>query len=222
MIDERRESLVEMTATEQIVNICRVVKDELNELHGMLRNYGNIESSEISKLYSRIREMKNKGEALVVLTLEYLVRGSEIALYASNYINMIRLLDRVIQEIDAVAYRLYLAHENKIMLNKDVLDTFIKLIELEKAEIEGVEKALSRIRLSPKNVLEAINEVFTIEEEIDSIYRKSLFEIYSSYSGYITALLIFKDIFEHLEDISDVIKGVGEEIRYLALARTPV
>ncbi|MEM4718372.1 MAG: DUF47 family protein, partial [Desulfurococcaceae archaeon] len=80
---------------------------------------------------------------------------------------------------------------------------------------------LLKIRLSPKVVLEVVNNVFSIEEEIDGIYRKSLFEIYSRYSGYITALLIFKDIFEHLEDISDFIKSAGEEIRYLALSRAP-
>ncbi|MEM4751188.1 MAG: DUF47 family protein, partial [Desulfurococcaceae archaeon] len=65
-----------------------------------------------------------------------------------------------------------------------------------------------------------VNVVFKIEEEIDTMFRKSLFDIYTRYSGYITALLILKDIFEHLEDISDFLKNVGEEIRYLALARS--
>lgn len=221
MIEERRESLVEMTAIEQVVNMCRIVRDEINELYLMMRNYNNVESAELSKHYDKVRGIKNKGEELVVLTLEYLVRSSEVAYYSSSYINIVKILDRVLQQIDAVAYRVYLAHENKIILYKDVLDTFIRIIDLEKKEIEKLEEALLKIRLSPKVVLEVVNNVFSIEEDIDNIYRKSLFEIYSRYSGYITALLIFKDIFEHLEDISDFIKSAGEEIRYLALSRAP-
>lgn len=221
MIEERRESLVEMTAIEQVVNMCRIVRDEINELYLMMRNYNNVESAELSKHYDKVRGIKNRGEELVVLTLEYLVRSSEVAYYSSSYINIVKILDRVLQQIDAVAYRVYLAHENKIIIYKDVLDTFIRIIDLEKKEIEKLEEALLKIRLSPKVVLEVVNNVFSIEEDIDNIYRKSLFEIYSRYSGYITALLIFKDIFEHLEDISDFIKSAGEEIRYLALSRAP-
>ncbi|MEM4718212.1 MAG: hypothetical protein QXE81_05585 [Desulfurococcaceae archaeon] len=136
MIEERRESIVEMTAIEQVVNMCRIVKDEINELYLMLRNYNNVESVELSKHYDKVRGIKNKGEDLVVLTLEYLVRSSEVTFYSSNYINIVKILDRVLQQIDAVAYRVYLAHENKIILYKDVLDIFIKIIDLEKNEIE--------------------------------------------------------------------------------------
>ncbi|MEM0059237.1 MAG: DUF47 family protein, partial [Desulfurococcaceae archaeon] len=114
----------------------------------------------------------------------------------------------------------YLAHENKVLLDKDVLDTFINIIEIEKKQVQDLEDAFMKIRLSPKAVLGIISSVFETEENIDTIYRKSLFEIYARYSGYITALLILKDIFEHLEEISDFLKNVGEEVRYLAIARS--
>lgn len=221
MMEERRESLVEMTAVEYIVNMCRIVKDEMSELTSMLKAYqeGRL-TGELGKIYERVRNIKNKGEELIVLIMEYLVKSSEIVFYSSSYINMIRSLDRVIQQIDGVAYRVFLAHENKVLLDKDVLDTFIKVIESEKKQIQELENAVMRIRLSPKAVLENVSNIFEIEEEIDTIYRKSLFEIYARYSGYITALLILKDIFEHLEEISDFLKNIGEEIRYLAIARS--
>ncbi|MEM1773431.1 MAG: DUF47 family protein [Desulfurococcaceae archaeon] len=221
MMEERRESLVEMTAAEYIVNMCRIVRDEVNELATMLKAYqeGKL-TGELGKIYERVRNIKNKGEELVVLVMEYLVKSSEVVFYSSSYINMIRTLDRVLQQIDGVAYRVFLAHENKLLLDKDVLDPFIKVIELEKKQIQELENAIMRIRLSPKAVLENVNNIFEVEEEIDTIYRKSLFEIYARYSGYITALLILKDIFEHLEETSDFLKNIGEEIRYLAMARS--
>jgi len=221
MIEEKRESLVEMTAIEHIVNMCRIVRDEMSELNLMLKVYQEGKGGgDLGKIYEKVRNIKNKGEELVVLIMEYLIKSSEVVFYSSSFINIIRTLDRVLQQIDGVAYRVYLAHENKVLLDKDVLDTFINIIEIEKKQVQDLEDAFMKIRLSPKAVLGIISSVFETEENIDTIYRKSLFEIYARYSGYITALLILKDIFEHLEEISDFLKNVGEEVRYLAIARS--
>ncbi|MEM0246197.1 MAG: DUF47 domain-containing protein [Desulfurococcaceae archaeon] len=220
MFEERGESLVEMTAVEQLINMCRIVRDELEILGNMLKNYNEQSEASMEKIYEKVRSVKNRGEDAVMLVMEYLVKSSEVMLYSSSYINMIRGLDKIVQQIDGVAYRILLAHESKVLLDKGVLETFMKMIELERQQLGAIENAVSRIRLSPKKVMEEVNVVFKIEEEIDTMFRKSLFDIYTRYSGYITALLILKDIFEHLEDISDFLKNVGEEIRYLALARS--
>lgn len=222
MFEERRESLVEMTAIEQLTNMCRIVRDELDLLDVMLKNYRENTEVPIEKVYEKIRATKNRGEDMVILIMEYLTRSSEIVMYSSSYMNMVKILDKVVQQIDAVAYRLLLACESKILLDENVLETFMKMVDLEKSQLNSIENALAKIRLSPKKVLEELNTVFKIEEEIDLMFRKSLFDVYARYSGYITALLILKDIFEHLEDISDFLKNIGEEIRYLALARSAV
>jgi len=217
-MSEESGALVEMTAIEEIINICRIVGDELGGLAEMLRRYHS-EGVELGKLYERVREIKNKGEENYIRVMQYLVKSSEVALYVPIYINIVRNLDKIIQQVDAVAYRIYLARENNIVIDKNVVDTFLGIISLESKQVQGIEEALSKIRLSPKVVLDKLETVFSVEEEIDSIYRKSLFEVYAKYSGYITALLILRDIFEHLEEISDFLKNTGEELRYLALAR---
>lgn len=219
-MSEESSALVEITAIEEIVNITRIIHDELVELVEMMKKYSE-ENSDIGKLYERIRNIKNKGEENYLRVMQYLVKSSEIALYVPIYINIVRHLDRIIQQVDAVAYRMYLARENKVIIEKGVLETFIKLVELEKTQLESVEEALSKLKVSSKIVLEKLERVFNVEEEIDTIFRKSLFEVYGKYAGYIPALLLLKDIFEHLEEISDLLKNVGEEIRYLALSRKP-
>ncbi|MCC6054643.1 MAG: DUF47 family protein [Thermosphaera sp.] len=217
-MSEESGALVEMTAIEEIINICRIVEDELSSLAEMLRRYHS-EGVELGKLYERVREIKNKGEENYIRVMQYLVKSSEVALYVPIYINIVRNLDKIIQQVDAVAYRIYLARKNNIVIDKNIVDTFLGIISLESKQVQGIEEALSKIRLSPKVVLDKLETVFSVEEEIDSIYRKSLFEVYAKYSDYITALLILRDIFEHLEEISDFLKNTGEELRYLALAR---
>jgi uncharacterized protein Yka (UPF0111/DUF47 family) len=217
-MSEEGSSLVELTAVEEITNMCRLTKDELDELVKMFKLYSD-EKSDLRKLYERVRNLKNQGEELYLRTMQYLVKSIEIAMFISTYINIVKGLDRAIQDIDAVAYRVYLARESNVIFDKGVIDTFIKVLEIEMRQIDKLEEALSKIKLSPKVVLEKLGEVFVAEEEVDTIYRKSMFEIYTRYSGYIPALLILKDIFERLEDISDYFKSVAEELRFLALAR---
>jgi uncharacterized protein Yka (UPF0111/DUF47 family) len=217
-MSEEGGSLVELTAVEEIINMCRLTKDELDELVKMFKLYSD-EKSDLRKVYERVRNLKNQGEELYLRTMQYLVKSVEIAMFISTYINIVKGLDRAIQDIDAVAYRVYLARESNVIFDKGVIDTFIKVLEIEMRQIDKLEEALSKIKLSPKVVLEKLGEVFVAEEEVDTIYRKSMFEIYTRYFGYVPALLILKDIFERLEDISDYFKSVAEELRFLALAR---
>lgn len=222
MIEERKSSLVELTTLEQIVNMCRILQDEIRTLADMLAIYSGSHDVDLFKLYERARSIKNKGEDLKVLLLEYLVRSSEIVMYSANYANIVKTLDRAIQQLDGAAYRVLLAKENKIILSEETIEVFRKILELEKQQVHYLEDSVTKLTVSPKTSLEALNAVFKIEEEIDLMFRKELISIYNRYSGYITALLILKDILEHIEEVSDFIKTAGEEVRYLALVRLAI
>ncbi|MEM1802945.1 MAG: DUF47 family protein, partial [Desulfurococcaceae archaeon] len=130
--------------------------------------------------------------------------------------------DRAIQQLDGAAYRVLLAKENKIILSDETIEILKKLLELEKKQVQHLENSATKLTVSPKSSLEELNSVFKLEEEIDVMFRKELIDIYNRYSGYITALLILKDIIEHIEDSSDLIKTAGEEVRYLALVRLAI
>lgn len=222
MVEAGKGSLVELTTLEQITNMCRIIQDEISAIKDMLAEYNSIREEELSKLYERVRSTKNRGEELKVLLLEYLVRSAEIAMYSSNYVNIIKSLDKAIQQLDGAAYRILLARENKVILRDETTSVFQKILDLEKRQIQHLENSVSRLSISPKTSLEELNMVFKIEEEIDMMFRKELVDIYNKYSGYITALLVLKDVLEHIEDSSDFIKTAGEEVRYLALVRLAV
>lgn len=219
--EETRGSLVELTMIEQIANLCRVTRDELDALKDMLSIYDKqMEALDMKRNYERVRSIKTRGEELKILTMEYFVKSRELVMHASSYGHTVQILDKIIQTIDGTAYRILLSYENNIKIDKDIMETFINIIELEKKQLNILENSISRLRLAPKKVFEELKEVFDIEETIDTVFRKSLLDIYTKYPGYIPAILLLKDIFEHLEDISDSLKNVGEELRYLALVKT--
>lgn len=219
MMEESRSSLVELTTLEQIVNMCRIIRDEVDVLKEMLVGYNTLARAELSKLYERIRSIKNKGEELKVLILEYLVRSSEVVMYSANYVNLVKALDRAIQQLDGAAYRILLAKENNVLLSQDTIEAFVEILELEKQQIQRLENSASRLNVSPKAAVEDLEGVFKVEEDIDLMFRKELVNIYNKYSGYLTALLILKDVLEHIEEASDLIKIAGEEVRYLVLVK---
>ncbi|MEM4020645.1 MAG: DUF47 domain-containing protein [Desulfurococcaceae archaeon] len=211
-------SLVELTVTEHMVNICRVIKDELVNLITLFRLQGS--QDDYKKLYEKIREIKNRGEEMKILLMEYLVKSSEIMMYSRSYIEIVRSLERIIQHIDGVAYRYLLIVESRIIIGQDTIDKLLNMIDMIMKQLDAVESSIDKIRISPRKALETLDHVIKIEEDVDNMFRRNIFEIYSKYSGYITALMILKDLVEYIEEISDIMRIVGEELRYLALVKT--
>lgn len=83
-MSEESSALVEITAIEEIVNITRIIHDELVELVEMMKKYSE-ENSDIGKLYERIRNIKNKGEENYLRVMQYLVKSSNRPLCTNIY-----------------------------------------------------------------------------------------------------------------------------------------
>ncbi|MGC8982446.1 MAG: DUF47 family protein [Desulfurococcaceae archaeon] len=219
MMEESRSSLVELTTVEEIVNMSRILRDEIEALEEMLDAYNKGELREISRLYERVRSLKNRGEELKVRVLEYLVKSYEVVMYSSNYVNIVKLLEGALQQLDGAAYRILLAKENKVDIDSETLELFRKVLKFEKDQATHLENSVSKLTVAPKTSLEDLTMISKIEEEIDMVFRRGLLEIYNKHSNHIAALLVLKDVLEHIENASDFMKLAGEEVRYLALVR---
>ncbi|MCC6011156.1 MAG: DUF47 family protein [Desulfurococcaceae archaeon] len=216
-------ALVELTATEHLVNLCRTIRDELEALKSLVQAYSDINSEKkrtVIDIYGKVRSIKERGEGQKALIMEYLVKSSELSTSTRSYIEITRILDRIIQHIDGVGYRFVLMIENGVLIGREATSDFIRFIEMLKEQLDSLEASIDKLRVSPRKALEILNRVFVIEEDIDEKFRRGVFEIYSKYAGYVSALLILKDIYEHLEEVSDFLKSAGEELRYMILVKT--
>jgi uncharacterized protein Yka (UPF0111/DUF47 family) len=216
-------ALVELTATEHLVNLCRTIRDELEALKSLVQAYSDINSEKkrtVIDIYGKVRSIKERGEGQKALIMEYLVKSSELSTSTRSYIEITRILDRIIQHIDGVGYRFVLMIENGVLIGREATSDFIRFIEMLKEQLDSLEASIDKLRVSPRKALEILNRVFVIEEDIDEKFRRGVFEIYGKYAGYVSALLILKDIYEHLEEVSDFLKSAGEELRYMILVKT--
>lgn len=216
-----RESLAEMTTKEYLVNIMATIEDELKLFRSILMTRVELlKSSELSKHYEKIREIKNRSEELKNQIMEYLVRNSEILMYSGRYIEIVRTLDRIAQHVDGLAYRYVLLIENGLQVDSTILKTLAEMNEQSLYQLRNLVDALNILPVNARKALEYLENVVRAEDIVDSMFRKAVFEIYQKLSGQVPALMMTKDIVEYQEEVCDLLKEIGEEIRYLVLVRT--
>lgn len=215
------ESLAEMTTKEYLVNIMTTIEDELKLFRTiLLTRVELLKSSELSKHYEKIREIKNRSEELKNQIMEYLVKNSEILMYSGRYIEIVRTLDRIAQHIDGLAYRYVLLVENGFQIDSTILKTLAEMNEQSLYQLRNLVDALNILSANARKAIEYLENVVRAEDIVDSMFRKAVFEIYQKLSGQVPALMMTKDIVEYQEEVCDLLKEIGEEIRYLVLVRT--
>lgn len=221
-IGVENESLAEMTIKEYILSLTRILEDELKLLNGMFTSWAATSSKadDLNKAYERIRSIKGDGENVKVMIMEYLVKNSEVLMYSGRYMEIVRSLDRIIQHTDGLAYRFLLLIENNIRVEPSIIKTLVEMNEQSIKQLKKLMEAINILSVNPKRSLDHINEVINAEDIVDSMYRKLVFEIYQKLAGYVPALMVLKDIAEFQEEICDLLKDIGEELRYLALVRS--
>ncbi|WP_276814323.1 DUF47 domain-containing protein [Desulfurococcus amylolyticus] len=213
-----RGSLAELTAIEYLGNMMSIVSDQVSVLTALMNQYSP--SPDVEKMYERVRSIKHRGEEMKIMLMEYLVKNSEVMMYSRSYIEMVRTIDRFIQHVDSVAYRILIASKNNISINNDLITTLQTMMGKVRQQVNLIQDSLQKLSTHPRKSMEHVDEVLKLEDEVDNIFRESIFKVYETYSSSVAGLMVLKDLIEYIEELSDLLKNLGEEIRYLALVRT--
>jgi len=211
-------SIAELTALEYMNNMMTIISDQVAMLVAMIGEGSDLQ--EMERKYEKMRLVKQRGEETKIMLMEYLVKNSEFMMYSRSYIEMVRTMDRFIQHADSVAYRLLIAFRSNIRIRDELLKNMQSMIQRVKQQVDLIREALAKMPAHPRKSMEHVDEVLKLEEEVDQEFRRSIFEVYEKYSTSITGLMILKDLIEYIEELSDLLKNLGEEIRYLSLVKT--
>ncbi|MGC9182134.1 DUF47 family protein [Thermogladius sp. KZ2Tp1] len=211
-------SIAEMNSIDYLTMMVRDVEDVLAVLEEAVKAYAG--GNSVSRVYPKIRDLKNKVEEGKVLILEYLMRLGEALMNARSYIAVAQGLDKIAQLSDGAGYRLMLLEENNIRLDNKIVDSVVELVKTARKQMLLVRDSLEKLRLNPRKSLSNCSEVSKLEALADETYRNTTFSLYTLHSGNIVALMVGKEIVDFVEDICDFAKLIGEEIRFLALLKT--
>lgn len=217
-VDPRRISLAEMSVVEQLMSLSSHVRDSMGESVKIVEDLVEGKKEAIKARYERIRSLKNSAEEVKDKTLEYIVRIAPTLIYKDLYAAVVNMLERVAQNMDALAYRVLVTSRQNASVGQE---TGRMVAEFASTVFKAYDKLHDAIRMlsmnSARKSVEAAKEVSKLEDAADSLYRNITPHLYSSYSSDISMLMLLKEIVDTLEDTCDVIKEAADNLRYLAL-----
>ncbi|OYT37195.1 MAG: hypothetical protein B6U89_07745 [Desulfurococcales archaeon ex4484_58] len=209
------ESIAEMNIHENLVNLARMAGDVLRVFVDIVNSMpGEVDPS---KIYGKIIEPKSRIEENKLLFMEYLARLGDAISYKQNYASIALGLERLTQLLDGASYRLTLLKQKKYSIDDEICDFIKQFTGIIEEQYRNLLEGLKKLRSDPKKTLMNVNEITKLENRADEVYRNATFTLYTKLSEQIIPLMVLKDAIDFIENASDLLKSVGEELRYLAL-----
>lgn len=209
------ESIAEMNIYENLVNLARLGEDVLRVFNNIV--YSLKTENDLSKVYNKIRDPKARVEENKILFMEYLARLGEMIMYKQNYASIALDIERLTQLLDGASYRLSLLKSKNLDIDNEIYRYIEEMKKTVDRQYECFLNGLRKIRSEPKKTLLEVSEITKLENTMDELYREATLKIYMKFSDNILLLMMLKDIFDFIENASDLLKSMGEELRYLAL-----
>ncbi len=216
-----KEALAEAHVLELINNLARSTEDAIRETLSLLEEFAKGKLEIVRVKYSRIRTFKNRSEELKSKTLEYLVRTGPSMLFKDIYVSIAYNLERIAQLMNGISHRLLLLSLKGLTPSVDVAKRLVSFGEKFIEEYEGLKRTLIMMNYNPKKVIEGAREVFRLEDEIDDMYRSNEVELYEKHSSNLILLMLLKEVYDIIEESSDLVKDSAENLAYLALHKIP-
>jgi len=212
------ESIAEMNIHENLVNLLSIVDDVVRVFNDIVDNAIR-EDVDMEKLYERLREPRNRFEDSRAIFMEYLVRLGETIPYKQNYAALALGLERLTQYLDGASYRLTLLRKEAGRLNSELYRYVDGLRKVIVEQFNKLYEGVRRLKTEAKKTIQCVDEIRRLENQADDIYREATYTIYTKLSSKILILMLMRDLLDFMEDTADLLRSLGEELRYLALHR---
>lgn len=216
-----RLSIAESTLDEQMLNLARMVDDALRELRQVLDSLVKGDQSAVRSRYEKVRSIKEGVERAKDDALRYMA-GLGLALASADSYKAVFLgLARLAMIVDGAAYRSLLIAENAdpSKIPVELADVLLAMVSSLQRQHDSLVTAIRLVAANPRRSWEEAAKTLKLEDEIDLMYRKAEIMVYKLLRSDIIALMLVKDLVELLEEASDVIRDVAENVRLLSLYR---
>lgn len=217
MAEYEQDTLAEMHIYENMVNLLNQADDVIKAFTDVLSNL--LSDQEFDKLYNKIQAPKIRVEENRLMLMEYLIRLGETLPNRQNYISIALGIDRLVQLLDGASYRLTLLRMKGYRIDQSIYNQLKELASTVVAQYHSLNEGLNKLKTDPKKTMMHVREISRLENKADELYRNLTFTIYTKYENKIVPLMVLKDAIDFLENAADLLKALGEELRFLALHR---
>ncbi len=215
--DLRKASIAELNLIEMLKNVARLTEDTYTEVNDIVVSFLDKQLDIAKTRYVKARHMKNQTEELKDKAMEYLVRVSTSLLYKDAYRYVLTDLDRMSQNLDAIAYRLYLLADRGYTVDEGVASDIRSFMDKIREQLSVLTTAIEMLGINPKKTLEEAERIIRMEEDADQSYRELELKIFEEYTEKLPLLLVLKEIVDLLEETSDLARDAADNLKYIAL-----
>lgn len=217
---ERRKqrSLAEENLNEQLLGMIRIVRKPVTMVHDLVAKMMEGKDSELKQLYDEIKSVKENVENMKEDTLTYLARLGNILFTSNLYRDLFLGITRAAQIAEGIAYRVYLLTSNAGKIDSEpIMKNLTEMTNKIRNEYAILENAAEVLTTNPKKSYEITQNVSSIEDEIDALYRKLAYMLYRELKQDLVTLMLMRDIIDMIEELADTLRDVAEDIKFLAL-----
>jgi len=215
--DALESSIAEMNLSEQLQKILSTVDSERKRVEEIILNMREGKYELMKRGYEYVKQLKDEAQKLREGAMEYVVRVSPALLTKELYIYSLSHLDRLIQIIDSIAYRLSILAESGIELDGGTKEWIIEMSSKSLGMVADLFQESKLLSTNARMIIEVHEGINSREEEIDQIYRGLVLEIIRKYSKDVFSLMLLKEIVDLVEDLADIIREASHDFKYLAL-----
>ena len=212
---KRSASIAEMNLMQAIDNMIRRLIEEVRTIYVNIDNIVDKDEAEINEIVKNVRNIKEDVEKFKDDAMEYLARMPAGLIMKDIFGPIILGLNNANQLLEGSFYR-YALLVKKGKVSPKLMRTSKELLGLTLDQLEKISKALRIMSEYPNEAINVIKEVANIEEEVDKAYRSQMYEVLEEMKSCPCAILAW-EIMGNVEDASDVLKDVSENLRYYLL-----
>lgn len=189
------------------------LSEVLVEMATTLHEAANLkEPAERESFFAKIKKLEEKSEKItreinLEVSRNFLTPFDREDIYA-----LANKMNGVTDFIDASASRLQLYQVDKIK------KSIRKITEANLEACQNVQEAIYSLENSKdlKNVIKCCERINKLENKVDNIYDKEIFEIFNEYEN-VKEIIIYKEVFSALETTTDKCKYVADVLESIAV-----
>lgn len=203
-------------AIDLIIEHSRKVREALQLMVNAIHFFSSSKYVELKESYNRITAIEEEGDIIKRELIEQLTRSAPAFLYREDFLKFVTESDELIEIVQSLTRQLVKISDSKFTsLSLNFLEPILAEI-LE--EYDRLKEAIMVLPYNPKRVLDLVVAVHNIESKIDGLYHDIEFKLFVEVED-IRKLMLYRDLLNLLENLSDMIEKVSDDLRVLALHR---